>query len=86
VANEPFGRLALRLLGGRCLDLLAQNVDCLLDVGSRFDERGAAIRETGSGSFAQFFHEICWYLHGLRLCAHPFLLLFHCFDEINFCE
>src|SRR5580704_10402533 len=86
VADETFRRLALRLLGGRRLSLLAKDVDRLLDVGARLHERGAAIRETGSGPFAQFFHEVRWYLHGLRLCTHPFLLLFHCCDEINFCE
>ena len=80
------GCCALRLLGGRSLAFFAKDIDCLLNVGAGLNKRGAAVRETCSRPFAQFFHEVSWYLHGLRLCTHPFLLLFHCFDEINSCE
>ena len=43
VADEPFARLALRLLRGRGLALLAQDVDGLFNVGGRFHQCRAAV-------------------------------------------
>src|SRR5713226_3993269 len=73
-ADEPFAGFPLRFLRGSSLTLLPQNLDSLLDDAVRFDQRIPTIVETCSGPLAQFFYELCWYLHGWLLCAHPFSL------------
>ncbi len=50
MADQAFGGFARSFLGGGSLTLLAQNVDGLFDVAVGFDERGAAIAETGVGA------------------------------------
>src|SRR5579859_5405735 len=72
--HEPFARFALRLLRRSRLSLLSQYFNGLLDVARRFHQRRAAIAEPCAGPFAQLLHQMCWNLHGLLLCAHPFLL------------
>ena len=80
VADQAFAGLALRLLGRGGLAFFAQDVDGLFDVAVGFHQRRAAIGEARAGAFAQFFHEMGWDLHGLRLCTHPFLA----FHELQF--
>src|SRR6266478_2278934 len=75
VAHQPLAGFALGLFRGGGLALFPQNVDGLLHVAGGFHQRRAAIAEAGAGALAQFLHEICRYLRGLRLCAHPFVFL-----------
>ena len=73
MTDRAFRGFARRLLCGRGLTLLAQDIDRFLDIPVGFNKRRAAIAESRVGLFSQFLDKLGWDFHNWLRCTHPFL-------------